>query len=429
MTRRAWLLRRLRRRLQRSLIVIPLAYLLVAVVLGDLAPLFDRQGDPPIGLDVAQGSARDILGATATGMIAFAGLVVASMLVVVQFAAGQYTPRLILWFRRDPVVKHAIGSFLAAFVYALVALRELPPDTSRTSPDLTVGLALVLLVGATILFLVLLQRVMDLLRPRTLYGRVAREGVRAVRAIYPMGLEEGAREAADDRDWVARAPREVRLERHPGVVSSFAQRALLDAAVAGGATIELVPGPGEFIGPGQLLLLVHGELAIDDVTLRRGVDIDDERTIDQDPAFAMRIIVDTAIRALSPAVNDPTTAVQALDALEVLVRELATRDLEASVARGPDGVVRVAWRSAGWSDVLDLAFDEIRFYGASSVQIARRLRALLEDLRAVTPALRHPALDDHLGRLDAAVAAAHPPGSAELELARHADRLGLGLTR
>jgi len=214
-----------------------------------------------------------------------------------------------------------------------------------------------------------------------------------------------------------------------GVLSSFAHDALLAAAIAGDATIELVPGPGEFVVPGQILLRVHGELAVDDATLRRAVDIADERTIDQDPAFAMRIIVDTSIRALSPAVNDPTTGVQALDVLEVLVRELATRDLEASVARGPDGVVRLAWRSPSWADVLDLAFDEIRYYGATSLQITRRLRALLEDVRASTPPLRHPALDDHLGRLDAAVAAAHAPGSADLAVARGADRLGLGLTR
>ena len=134
----------------------------------------------------------------------------------------------------------------------------------------------------------------------------------------------------------------------------------------------------------------------------------DERTIEQDPAFALRIIVDTAIRALSPAVNDPTTAVHALDSVEVVVRELAGRDLAASLTRGPDGAVRLAWRTPGWADMLDLAFDEIRAYGAASVQVCRRLRAVLEDLRAATPAVRHAAIDEHLERLDVAILAAHP---------------------
>ena len=134
----------------------------------------------------------------------------------------------------------------------------------------------------------------------------------------------------------------------------------------------------------------------------------DERTIEQDPAFAMRIVVDTAIRALSPAVNDPTTAVQGLDVLEVLVRELAGRDLEASLARDAAGDVRLVWRSPSWEDVLDLAFDEIRHYGAGSIQISRRLRAVLEDLLASTPEPRHAAIEAQLRRLDAAVLGAVP---------------------
>ena len=143
----------------------------------------------------------------------------------------------------------------------------------------------------------------------------------------------------------------------------------------------------------------------------------------------MRIVVDTAIRALSPAVNDPTTAVQGIDVLEPLVRELAARDLDGSFARSDDGRVRLVWPSPGWEDALDLAFDEIRGYGASAMQICRRLRAALEDLRASTAPVRHAAIDAQLARLDAAVAAAHGDGTPEAELARAADRLGIGLAR
>ena len=111
------------------------------------------------------------------------------------------------------------------------------------------------------------------------------------------------------------------------------------------------------------------------------------------------------------------------------MRDLAGRDLEAPVARGADGAVRLAWPAPRWPDLLDLAFDEIRAYGASSVQICRRLRALLEDLCATTPPVRHAALDEQLARLDAAIALAFPHGSPERDLALGADRLGLGLDR
>jgi uncharacterized membrane protein len=416
----------MRRRVQRSLVAIPLVYLAVAIVLGDIAPALDRRFDPPFGLDVDTDTTRAILGATATGMIAFTALVVSSVLLVVQFAAAQYSPRLVLWFRSDPIVKHAIGSFLATFLYSLVALREVRPDRDDTSPDVTVAIALVLLGAATILFLVLLERVMDGLRPRTLYGAVAREGLRAAAAIYPHTLGE---QVGDDRRWSVPDPRVVPYRGRPGVIVSFEHEPLLRTAVGGGATLELVPGVGEFVVPGQPLFRVHGTVGATDEALMRAVEIADERTIRQDPAFALRIIVDTAIRALSPAVNDPTTATNALDVLELVMRELAGRDLEASVARGPDGAVRVAWRSPSWSDLLELAFDEIRYYGASSLQISRRLRAVLEDLRATTPPLRHAALDAQLGLLDVAVRAVHPEGSPEYAAAQRADRLGLGLSR
>jgi len=141
------------------------------------------------------------------------------------------------------------------------------------------------------------------------------------------------------------------------------------------------------------------------------------------------IVVDTAIRALSPAINDPTTAVHGLDVLEVLVRQLSDHDLDDSPARDEQGQVRLVWRSPNWDDLLDLAFEEIREYGAGSIQICRRLRALLEDLRASTPDVRHAAIDAHLRRLDATLRSEFPEDSPEREIALVTDRTGLGLGR
>jgi len=395
-----------------------------AILLGNIAPQIDEARD---GGSANVDTARDVLSATATGMIAFTGFVLSGVLLVVQFAAGSYSPRLVLWFRRDHLIKHAIGIFLAAFVFALVALRRLDEPGSDISPDITVGIALLLLVGSCVLFLALLQRVTDRLRPRALYAAVTREGIRATRQIYPAALDEG--HAAERAEWAVADPQPVRNPGKPGVVASFDRDALLAAAVQAGATIELVLAVGEYARPHADLLRVHGGPAADPGALARHVHIAGERTTEQDPAFAMRIVVDTAIRALSPAVNDPTTAVHALDVLEVLVAELAGRDLHASLARDGTGAVRVVWHSPSWDDVLDLAFDEIRGYGASSLQVARRLRAVLEDLLASTPPQRHAALRERIARLDAAVLTAYPAGSPERALAQVADRMGLGLGR
>jgi uncharacterized membrane protein len=415
----------LRLRYRQSLIALPGLYLAGAVLLGLLMPELDARRDVEAAPGSGIGTARDILSATATGMIAFTGFVVAGVLVVVQFAAGQYSPRLVLWFRRDALTKHAIGCFLAAFVYALVALRQIEGEAAGFSPDITVAVALALLVGSCVLFLALLQRVTDRLRPRALFRAVAREGIRAARETYPVRLGD---DAPLDRSWASGDPQRVALHGRPGVVTSFDRPALVAAATASGAVIELVPAVGEFVDPRGELLRVHGG-RVDPGSLAGLVRVADERTIEQDPAFAMRIVADTAIRALSPAVNDPTTAVHALDVLEVLVRELAGRDLEASLARDAEGDVRLVWRSPSWEDVLDLAFAEIRHYGAGSVQICRRLRAVLEDLLASAPPPRHAAIEAQLLRLDATVHAAFPDGSPERETALAADRTGLGLAR
>jgi uncharacterized membrane protein len=194
-------------------------------------------------------------------------------------------------------------------------------------------------------------------------------------------------------------------------------------------TLELAPAIGEFVARGQPLLRIHGVGQLDEDLVCSAVSVAEERTIEQDPAFAIRIIVDTSIRALSPAVNDPTTGAQAIDVLEVLIRELASRNLDSSLAVDERGVPRVVWRAPGWDDLLDLAFDEIREYGASSVQVLRRLRAALEDLRAATAPVRHAALDRHMEWLAETVRGAHAAGSPEQAIAARADRIGLGLAR
>jgi uncharacterized membrane protein len=427
--RRRLTARRLRWWVRRSMLAIPAVYLLLAIALGVISPELDSavggQSVRGVGIDAA----RDVLTSTATGMIAFTGLVVSAVLLVVQFAAGQYSPRFVVWFRRDQLVKHAIGSFLAAPLFALVALREIELKRVTYSPDITVVTALALLLGAALLFLALLGRVLDQLRPRNLYRGVGRQGIRAARAAYPTMLPDADAQIEPPPQWRTLAPRELVLTHSAGVVSSFDTDLMVAAASQADVTVELVPGVGEFVSHGQVLLRVHGDGDVDETMLGRAVLISDDRTIEQDPAFAIRVIVDTAIRALSPAINDPTTATHALDTLEVLMRELARRDLDASLARDEHGAVRLVWRTPGWSELMELTFDEIRVYGAGSLQVCRRMRAALEDLRNATDGSRHAAIDEHLQRLQATVRRAFPPGSTDVQIASVSDRTGLGLSR
>ena len=294
-----------RTRYRQSLIILPSLYVLGAILLGNLAPQIDKARD---GGSANIDTARDVLIATATGMIAFTGFVLSGVLLVVQFAAGSYSPRLVLWFRRDHLIKHAIGIFLAAFVFALVALRRLDEPGSDISPDVTVGVALApadRLVRAV---------------PR---AAAARHGPAAAARAVRRGHARGDPGHAADlsrraRRGARRGAGRVGARRSGAGAQSRAIRASSPRSTAtrcspprrrAGATIELVLAVGEYARPHAELLRVHGGPAADPGALARHVRIAGERTIEQDPAFAMRIVVDTAIRALSPAVNDPTTAV------------------------------------------------------------------------------------------------------------------------
>ena len=423
---RSWRLRfRLREWLARSLVVVPILYIAGALVLAEAVSAIEGDHDL-LGLKMDVDTARTSLSAVAGGMIAFTGLVVSLAVLVVQFGASQYTPRLVSRFRRDPVVKHALGIFIAPAIYALVSLRIIGRDGSTVVPSLTVSLAVLLLIVAVLVFFVLVSRLLDLLRPRRVIAQIVEQAMAAIDDVYPFAL---GMTPSLELGPEAPAERVVAHDGDPAVLAAIDRARLVRAAAAAGVVVEVAVGIGEYMPTGSPLFLIRGEPArIDLPELRRSAILEDERTIAQDPAFAIRAIVDTALRALSPAVNDPTTAVQALDGVESLLLALAGRDLRRGRLADADGRLRLIYPTPRWADLLDLGLDEARHYGTGSPQIARRLRSLLLNLKASTPPSLHPALDDQLARLDVAVAAAYPD-PVERAHAEVPDHLGLGAAR
>ena len=168
-----------------------------------------------------------------------------------------------------------------------------------------------------------------------------------------------------------------------------------------------------------------GATAIDDRTLRAQVAFGPERTIEQDSTFAFRVIVDIAIKALSKAINDPTTAVLAIDQLHRLLRMVGKRHLRDDTLLDADGQPRLIFTTPDWDDFVQLTFSEIRLYGAENFQVARRLRAMIENLVATLPDARQPALRGELDLLDRTLKALHQLPE-DLALARQPDLQGLG---
>ncbi len=179
-----------------------------------------------------------------------------------------------------------------------------------------------------------------------------------------------------------------------GVVLAFDAEGLRDLAARAGCVVELVPQVGDFLAVGDPLFRLYGPgaAAVDESALRDSVALGIERTMEQDPAFGFRIIVDIASKALSPAINDPTTGVLAVDQLHHLLSMVSRRQLDTGVVRDASGEVRFVHRTPDWEDFVTLAGTELRIYGATNPQVTRRLRAMYDQLLRVVPPERAEAL-------------------------------------
>jgi uncharacterized membrane protein len=166
-------------------------------------------------------------------------------------------------------------------------------------------------------------------------------------------------------------------------------------------------------------------MKIDQRRLRSQVAFGRERTIEQDSTFAFRVIVDIAIKALSPAINDPTTAVIALDQLQRLLRAVGDRDLHNERILDRDGQLRVLFRTPNWTDFVQLTFSEIRHYGAGNLQVARRMRAMIENVLPSLPEARVPAIRHEQDLLDRTLQNVYV-FREDMALARIPDSQGLG---
>jgi uncharacterized membrane protein len=199
----------------------------------------------------------------------------------------------------------------------------------------------------------------------------------------------------------------------------------LEAARTDGL-IELVPQVGDFVAKGEpLFVLYAGATAVDDRVLESTVAFGPERTMEQDPLFSFRIMVDIALKALSPAINDPTTAVLAIDQIHRLLRTVGKRQLNSGTIADRKGVLRVIYQTPNWDAFVHLACTEIRACGAGNVQIARRLRSMLENLLTTLGPQRHAELEREVRVLDRSLQTLYT-APEDLALARIADSQGLG---
>ncbi len=392
--------------LRSSLWFIPSLFVLIGFITAEAALRIDQTIERDGGWFLFGGgieSARAVVTTIATSMLTFTGLVFSVTMLVLQLASNQLSPRVMRTFLRDRANQAVLGMFIATFVYALLVLRRITTiaDGETFVPALSVWLAMVFVLISIGLFVYYIHHMAQSIRPISVMAHVAEETRQAIRRLYPDGVGEALPESVEPPSG---EPTAIVLSPGPnGVLTGIDEERLLSAAAKQGCVIVLEHAIGDFVREGARLFRVYGPWNEDaEADLTASVAFGLERTMHQDAAFGFRQLVDIAERALSPGINDPTTAVQVVDQLHALLGELVSRGIP-SPNRKVEGALAVVLPRPDWGAYVALACDEIRRAGESQVQVQRRLRAMLHDLLEVAPESRRAPLHEQLQLLDMAL--------------------------
>jgi uncharacterized membrane protein len=330
-------------------------------------------------------------------MLSFIVFTFSSLLVAIQIASAQLTPRIIATtLLRDNTIRGIAALFVLTMTFSLGLLAR--TQTAVLYLPLTIAVLLTMTsIGA---FLYLMDYAARLLRPVSIVWRLGEAGLKVIEDVYPARIK-GPHIPSPPAPVLGQPAREVAHAGTSAIVLAVHFDTLRLEAGRTGGVIEFAYRVGDFVAAGETLFRLYGGAAAAiDQRLCAAVAMGRERTIEQDATFVFRVIVDIAIKALSQAINDPTTAVLAIDQLHRLLRAVGRRHLHDDVIRDGAGNVRVVYRTPNWEDFVELSCREIRLYGATNFQVVRRLRAMLENLLQTLPEARWPELHQELDLLD-----------------------------
>jgi uncharacterized membrane protein len=405
----------LRDRLRTGFWFIPLLAALAGWAASALVHALDVRlgGDDPawLAFDGTPSQASQMVGTIAGSILTFTGIVFSITAVALQLGSSQFSPRALRNFLRDRVTQWTLGLLVATFTYSLLTLRHVDPEAGLDDaavPGLSITLALALVLASLVAFVFFVDHLAHSIRVVSIIERVAGETRKANRATHPLA-DPGPPASVPDRP----PDQVVTWERSPGVILDYDADDLVEVARSSGALLRCLHHVGEYVpsrAPAVEVWRIDADIragspgqVVDERAVLRAVGTGIERTMAHDPVFGFRQLVDIAERALSPAVNDPTTAVQALHRVHDLLRRIATRPQPTGVATDTGGMPRLIVPVPDWDDYVRLSCTEIRQYGGSSVQVARRMRTMLEDLLTVASPEQVPALEHELTLLDRAI--------------------------
>lgn len=358
--------RGLRARLAEQFWVLPLVCAIAAVGLGIVLTGIDDSYDTsrrlPFLFAGGPEGARSLLAAIITSMISFTGLVFSITIVVLQLTSSQFSPRVLRSFLRDRSNQLTLGVFVATFVYGLVVLRSVRGTAQADPfvPQLAVTVAFGFVLASVAVFLGYIHHITQSIRAATIITNIWKETVKLLEHRYPGGAAPFSVAAHPE------GPVHRMCADRSGVVQRIDEQQLQRLAEQRKVTIYVLRSVGAFVPAGAPLFDIYGDQVPDPGKLLGTVRLGAERSTEEDVGFGMRQLVDIAARALSPGVNDPTTAIQVIDQLHDLLRRLATRPLLPRQFLENRGQDAVHIPQPTFADYLDLAVGEIAIGGAAT---------------------------------------------------------------
>jgi uncharacterized membrane protein len=344
-----------------------------------------------------------MLVAVGAGFVPFIGFVFSLLFFVVEFGATAFTPRLNM-FRDAPIVWHAFSFFTAVIAFSFTAAFQIGSDPETTAlVPIILGIAV---LGAITLLRMLQMAAFRSIQLASVLQQLADRGRDVIDGFYPQSLATAVKRPAsqpsespaaqltsggDDVLWPGRA----------SILQTLDVPRLMHLAEHEDALIQVCVAPGQTIAERSRVAVVHGAHSPTDHDVLQTLSVGPERTFDQDPSLALRVLADIALKALSPAVNDPTTAVQTLDTIDGLLRVLVQRDLAVEQVDGSAGVLRLVLKLPSWDDYLGVALDEIISIGVGSILVRRRVCLLLEGLLGLAPPQRRAPIEVRLESVSA----------------------------
>ena len=398
----------------------PLVCIGAGIALSLISVAVDRAFDGalvPRSLTGSPETALEILSTVAGSMVSLTALVLTVVLVVVQLAMGQFSPRIVASILQDKPSQFAIGIFVGTFAHAMLSLSQVDAsEGAEFVPGVAIIVTFVLVIVSIMVLVLYVNHIGRRLRAASLIEAVGHQIRGKLDELYPERVTEEPQSQG-----VIFAPRS-------GVLIHIDHTPLVDLARKADVELDVLPVLGDFVPAGAPLVRISGQPRFDIASdILRRISLDKERSFDQDLAYGPRLLVDICVRSLSDPF-DPTTAVQAIDRLHDFLRQLVHRRFPSGEHRDEAGAVRLVTRTISWDDYVRLSFEEIRDRAAVSVQVTRRLRACFEDLLHCAPEERRGPLERQLRLLDAEIDS-NGASSPDPAVWRQSDPQGIGASR